>query len=66
MLMEEMPEEARAKPFEVLKYGKIKERRVRSTFSKFIKIVGNIRDGTDEDLTSEFVRPYEDRRDFSL
>lgn len=64
--MKEMPEEARAKPFEVLKYGKIKERSVRSTLTKFVKIVGNIRDDSDEDVTSEYVRPYKDRRDFSL
>ena len=55
-------------PFELLKYGKVKERRIRATFCRLIKLVKNQRvlseDG--DDLTSKYVRPYERRNMFKL
>ena len=67
-LIEDMPDEkVRESAFEVLKYGKQKELRIRDLFSRLMSFVGDQRSvDSGQNLSNNYLRPYSKRRNFSL
>ena len=63
-----MPDEkVKESAFEVLKYGKQKELRIRDLFSRLMSFVGNQRSvDSGQNLSNNYLRPYSKRRNFSL
>ena len=62
-----LAEEANGTAYETLLYGILKERRIRATFAKLLSLIGpKIAGEPRMDYGSSYIRPYENRRLFSL